>query len=85
MKLRFIILGATVIALCSSSAALAGEVVRAAKARPVAKSSLKVSRAAARLQDANKDGSTIPIVVAAVAAGGAAIYFATKSDTNASQ
>jgi len=83
MKLRTAILGIATIALCSSAVAYAGA-VRPAKARPIAKSSLKVSRASAKLRGANKDSKTVPIVLAGAAAGGAAIYLATKGDNKAS-
>lgn len=85
MKIRIAILGLATIALCSSAVAYAGTVVRPAKARPIAKSALKVSRASAKLRDENKDGKTIPIVLLAAAAGGGAIYLATKSDNTASR
>ena len=84
MKIRIAILGLATIALCSSAVAYAGA-VRPAKARPIAKSSLKVSRASAKLRDENKDGKTLPIVLLAAAAGGGAIYLATKSDNKASR
>jgi len=84
MKIRIAILGLATIALCSSAVAYAGA-VRPAKARPIAKSSQKVSRASAKLRDENKDGKTIPIVLLAAAAGGGAIYLATKSDNTASR
>ena len=84
MKIRIAILGLATIALCSSAVAYAGA-VRPAKARPIAKSSLKVSRASARLRSANKDSKTLPIVLVGVAAGGGAIYLATKSDNKASR
>jgi hypothetical protein len=84
MKIRIAILGLATIALCSSAVAYAGA-VRPAKARPIAKSALKVSRASAKLRDENKDGKTIPIVLLAAAAGGGAIYLATKSDNTASR
>jgi len=84
MKLRTAILGLATIALCSSAVAYAGA-VRPAKARPIAKSSLKVNRASARLRGASKDSKTLPIVLAGVAAGGGALYLATKSDNKASR
>lgn len=84
MKIRIAILGLATIALCSSAVAYAGA-VRPAKARPIAKSTLKVSRASAKLRDENKDGKTVPIVLLAAVAGGGAIYLATKSDNTASR
>lgn len=85
MKLRTAILGLGAIALCSSAVAYAGTAVRPAKARPIAKSSLKVNRASARLRGASKDGKTLPIVLVGVAAGGGALYLATKGDNKASR
>ena len=84
MKIRIAILGLATIALGSSAVAYAGT-VRPAKARPIAKSTLKVSRASAKLRNANKDGKTLPIVLLGAAAGGGAIYLATKSDNKASR
>ena len=84
MKLRTAILGLAAIAMCSSAIAYAGA-VRPAKARPIAKSGLKVSRASARLRGANRDSKTLPIVLVGAAAGGGALYLATKGDNKASR
>ena len=84
MKLRTAILGLGAIALCSSASAYAGA-VRPAKARPIAKSSLKVNRASARLRGANRDSKTLPIVLVGAAAGGGALYLATKGDNKPSR
>ena len=84
MKLRTAILSLGAIALCSSAIAYAGA-VRPAKARPIAKSGLKVSRASARLRGANRDSKTLPIVLVGAAAGGGALYLATKGDNKASR
>ena len=84
MKLRTAILGLGAIAMCSSAIAYAGT-VRPAKARPIAKSSLKVNRASARLRGANRDSKTLPIVLVGAAAGGGALYLATKGDNKASR
>ena len=86
MKIRIITLGAAAMALCSSSIAFAAETVRAAQARPISKAALKVSRAAPKLHDSNKDGGgTIPIVLGAAVGLGALVYLATKQDSNASR
>jgi hypothetical protein len=85
MKIRIITLGAAAMALCSSSIAFAAETVRAAQARPISKAALKVSRAAPKLHDSNKDNSTIPIVLGAAVGLGALVYLATKQDSNASR
>ena len=84
MKIRIITLGAAAIALCSSSIVFAAEAVRATQARPISKTALKVSRAAPRLHDSNKDGSTIPIVLGVAVGVGALAYLASKKDSNAS-
>lgn len=87
MKIRIITLGAAAMALCSSSIAFAAEAVRATQARPISRTALKVSRAAPKLHDANKDGggSTIPLVLGAAVGLGALVYLATKQDSNASR
>ena len=85
MKIRIITLGAAAMALCSSSIAFAAEAVRATHARPITKTALKVSRTEPKLQDANKDGATIPIVLGAAVGLGALVYLATKTDSNASR
>ena len=85
MKYRMTMLGLAAAALCSSSLAGASDPVRPAKAHPVPKSALKVSRASAKLKDENKDGKTVPIVVGAAVLGGGAIYLATKGDNKASR
>jgi hypothetical protein len=85
MKIRIITLGAAAMALCSSSIAFAAETVRAAQARPISKTALKVSRATPKLHDSNKDSSTIPIVLGAAVGLGALVYLATKQDSNASR
>ena len=85
MKIRIITLGAAAMALCSSSIAFAAEAVRATHTRPITKTALKVSRTEPKLQDVNKDGATIPIVLGAAVGLGALVYLATKSDSNASR
>ena len=86
MKLRVRAMGAAVLVLvCSSSVASAQEAVRPSKPAGTAKSRLHVTRISPRLQHANQDGSTIPIVIAGVTAAGAATYFATKEDKPASR
>ena len=84
MKLRTAILGLAAIAMCSSAIAYAGA-VRPAKARPLAKSSRKVNPASARLRGANRDTTTLPLVLVGAAAGGGALYLATKGDNKASR
>ncbi len=85
MKLRVCAMGAAAFMLCSSSIASAGEVVRPSQSPGVAKSWQHAKRASPKLQHANHDGALIPIVIAGVAAGGTAIYFATKEDNKASR
>jgi hypothetical protein len=85
MKMRIVPLAMATLALCSASAAFAGDTVRASNTH-VTKSTLRASRAMPRLQDANKDGATlVPIVLAAAAGAGGIIYFATRHDQKASR
>ena len=83
MKLPACAVGVAGLLLYSTSAATAGEVIRPAKTLAVAKSWTQARRASPRLQNASHDGTMIPIVIAGVAAGGTAIYFATKEDRKA--
>ena len=84
MKHTACAVGVAGLLLFSTSTAMAGEVIRPAKTPAVAKSWMQARRASPRLQNANHDGALIPFVIAGVAAGGTAIYFATKEDRKAS-
>jgi hypothetical protein len=85
MKLRACAAGAALLVLCSPSMAAAREEVRPSQSTGITKSRLHVSRAAPKLQHANQDGATVPIVIAAVTAAGVVTYVATKEDKSASR